>query len=1167
MAAKTPTVQPQEAVRFSRIMPFRWAVALGASVSIGLSIFTLLGVFAREAGPQTLGIPFLFMGIAAIPLVLTYAERGAVLPGSGGAYNLARPGGRVWLMFANGWLLLGGYAVLAALLGWGVALQLNLLFTRFFEITLNQNWLAVAVIGIMALNSILGTKWAWHARSRYIFLSIAFVAGFAIVLWINPAPGASAASNYFRGSAAIFRLATLMFSSLWGLHFILNARDEIQRPTRTVPRSMGAVVLVTVGVGLLAGAAVSVYGALPETLVPLIEIQQPDDTLLLNLATILYAAAGLVLTSIALNQSLVNALQTTGEMVRDGFFPDRLQSALGKNQVPLLTLLLFAIASQMLIVLFSAGVLVGVASTTFLWATALVHLPDAFRASPGLPENRFLKLPFHPLFPWLTIVIGFLFPWYLDWSSVIFSALWLAAGAAVYLLGARRGGLAAHRQGVVIGEISTARVQTESTFVVLVAIDNPNKAADLLHAGVKIAAARNGSVLALRIVSLAEQIPAHIKRQQAEAEWESLAALTQTINAPGVNIRPLVRLAPSPVSGILEAISEERANLLVLGWQGTHTSGETPTETVIDPLLKRARCEVVVIRGRLPDSAGRYVIPTAGGPHAAAGLALGRDLGARQAELPDIIVEHILPDSPTPEDEQTAQDVLAAARRAAKNGIPLQTRQINAPDIADGILTHTRPSDVLFIGASNQGFLDRAVFGGIAAEIAAQATVPAATILTRSRQQENRVWLRQSVEFFIDALPSLTAERRNEVYTIMKESAQPSVDFFVLITLAAVIASLGLLQNSAAVIIGAMLVAPLMSPILAMAMSMVHGNLQLLRVAAEATTKGIVLAIVVGVVVTLVSPLQTATTEILARTQPNLLDLLVALASGAAAGYAISRKEVAAALPGVAIAAALVPPLCVVGYGIGTAQLSVAGGSLLLFTTNLIAIVLSAAGTFLALGFHPTRTDRRELMRGLRVTFISLGVVAVILLVTTVATVRSLNRQVKIDALFENEIVSRSSYVLEKTITRENGRTVISAIIVDILGNQLTPAQISQIADELTDIAGGPVSIDAIVIPGYTSDFEDQPQRQRLHALFAVQIQQLNGQIDWSEVTGNSADGFTIFARIIALEDEIGPAEIENIQNTLTDVIESAVTIKATILAGQRIIVEPTPTPTPTPEP
>ena len=203
------------------------------------------------------------------------------------------------------------------------------------------------------------------------------------------------------------------------------------------------------------------------------------------------------------------------------------------------------------------------------------------------------------------------------------------------------------------------------------------------------------------------------------------------------------------------------------------------------------------------------------------------------------------------------------------------------------------------------------------------------------------------------------------------------------------IATLGLLLNSPAVIIGAMLVAPLMSPFIAEAVGIVFGDARIVRDSLTSIVQGTLVSVLIAVVMALASPLSEATTEVLARTRPNLLDLMVALVSGMAGAYAVARKEVGEALPGVAIAAALMPPLCTVGIGIALGDAAVALGALLLFTTNLVAIVFASAVVFLLLGIHPPRHPERQrwLRQGLLISVISLVVISIPLGVVLFQTV------------------------------------------------------------------------------------------------------------------------------------------------------------------------------------
>lgn len=154
------------------------------------------------------------------------------------------------------------------------------------------------------------------------------------------------------------------------------------------------------------------------------------------------------------------------------------------------------------------------------------------------------------------------------------------------------------------------------------------------------------------------------------------------------------------------------------------------------------------------------------------------------------------------------------------------------------------------------------------------------------------------------------------------------------------IATLGLLQNSVAVIIGAMLISPLMGPIVQLGMGLATFELRGIRDALRTLLAGVALALAVAVLIVWMSPLQAATSEILARTQPTLFDLLVAVFSGLAGAYAtVTRKG--ETIVGVAIATALMPPLAVAGYGTALGNWHIAGGAAFLFMTNLLAIALS----------------------------------------------------------------------------------------------------------------------------------------------------------------------------------------------------------------------------------
>ena len=190
--------------------------------------------------------------------------------------------------------------------------------------------------------------------------------------------------------------------------------------------------------------------------------------------------------------------------------------------------------------------------------------------------------------------------------------------------------------------------------------------------------------------------------------------------------------------------------------------------------------------------------------------------------------------------------------------------------------------------------------------------------------------------------------------------------FVMLILFASVIATGGLLSDSVASIIGAMIVAPLMTPIMGMVVAIVIGAPNRLVRSALIVVAGVGIAIAVGWIMATFMPNgweATSSGQVLSRTEPRLLDLVVALASGGAGAYALSRVDVADALPGVAIAISLVPPLNTVGILLAGGEGDLARGAMVLFLTNMGAILLAGTITFIATGLAGVVGRRASQMR------------------------------------------------------------------------------------------------------------------------------------------------------------------------------------------------------------
>lgn len=210
--------------------------------------------------------------------------------------------------------------------------------------------------------------------------------------------------------------------------------------------------------------------------------------------------------------------------------------------------------------------------------------------------------------------------------------------------------------------------------------------------------------------------------------------------------------------------------------------------------------------------------------------------------------------------------------------------------------------------------------------------------------------------------------------------------FLLLTTLSAAIATLGLLQGSTAVVIGAMLVSPLLGPIMGLGFGLATIDSALIRRALVTLGAGMAAAIALSALLILLSPIRDVTQELTNRTQPNLFDLGVAIVGGIAGVYAILRK-LSGIMVGVSIATALVPPLCTVGFGLATGRGDYALGAALLFLTNTLAITFAATAIARLNRFGPSLTPQH--------TALQLAGILLVLGVLSIPLALSLNRLVR----------------------------------------------------------------------------------------------------------------------------------------------------------------------------
>ncbi len=400
---------------------------------------------------------------------------------------------------------------------------------------------------------------------------------------------------------------------------------------------------------------------------------------------------------------------------------------------------------------------------------------------------------------------------------------------------------------------------------------------------------------------------------------------------------------------------------------------------------------------------------------------------------------------------------------------------------------------------------------------------------TRARGRLALRWWRREIVGSVDY---------RRVVQRVDDDAGWSPRFAFMTVMSAGIAVLGLLLSSPAVIIGAMLISPLMGPIIGLGFALAIFEWREVRRSLVALGIGSVFAVLFCATVVLLSPLQAVTPEILARTRPNLFDLLVAVFSALAGTYATIRGR-GETIVGVAIATALMPPLAVVGFGLATASLPVLGGAFALFVTNLIAIALCAAIMARFYGFGSELSPKQtRAQAGLILAVFVLMSVPLALALRTIAWEAVVSRQVRseiagyfgpgarisqLDVDFARQPLTASAVVLTDSYRDAAGRALaerikarigrpaqlrLSQIVVDqdvsrlaqdraVLDRQQSERGEMLAISEALAAASGSAPAEMAVDPEARTAVAVAPQGAALAALRAAEAQLASAHPDW----------------------------------------------------------------------
>ena len=479
------------------------------------------------------------------------------------------------------------------------------------------------------------------------------------------------------------------------------------------------------------------------------------------------------------------------------------------------------------------------------------------------------------------------------------------------------------------------------------------------------------STRATRIIAL------YIALESAEEEGatlEEFEPIIEKFTEDNCPVELLTHPASSVARGILDTAREIGADLLILGVQNPR-KGEFEIGPVTRGVIAASVCDVMIYASHRDLTFDRVVVPVDGSDHARAACRVALQIAdSFQTPLEALLVQR------SGHGQYEGRMRLDRSLQGLPNSARVRKVLVNADDPVSGMLARLSEDDLVVIGFASRDVLEKWLFSRFSERVLDGVTGP--LVLTSALVVEGNGIARQVQRRLNWARPTLTDLEQDAIVWAATGMSLPNLDFFVLALVAALIASAGLLLNSAAVIIGAMLVAPLMQPLIAFSVGLTTGRVELMRRAVPTVFMGTLLALIIAFGFGHLVGMKAPTPEMLSRSHPSLLDAAVAVTAGLIAAYATARKDIPAALAGVAIAAALMPPVCTIGLALAAGQYPLAGGATLLFLTNIVFISLSGWAIFFWMGMRPRLVDksrRRQYISWALVTLLALPILITLL--------------------------------------------------------------------------------------------------------------------------------------------------------------------------------------------
>jgi amino acid transporter len=782
---------------------------VGVGAMVGAGIFALTGIAAGAAGPALI-LAFALNGVLTLCTAMVYAEVGSAIPAAGGGYlwtKFGLPGPSAFLAGWMDWLahavagslyavIFGSYAVwgLQTILGWGEAPTGAVPGDMGTLFGLNAVYFAKALtLGVCLLfiyvnyrgSSETGKTGSVITVSKIAAIGIFVLFGLVAILRggttgeeLATVPVAQKFTPFLpEGMSGVLVAMGLTFIAFEGYEIIVQAGEEVVNPRRNIPKavfwSLAIVIPIYVLVAIVCLGALSIPAALigsagalaaGDTWAYLAALGETGVAEAANqfmpwgTGAILLVAAALLSTMSALNATTYSSTRVSFAMARDRNLPAAMSSVSPKTRTPVAALVVSGVLITGVALSLDAERVAAATCVMFLLVFAAVNVSAiTIRRKYGDKLHYGYVMPLFPLFPIIAIVgqlavAAFLF--HHEPLSMYMTAGWVAIGLVIYYVYSR------HQEHVfkatpVIFEQKP--VAAEVTHDVLVPVASLGEAVPLVDLASRLARAAQGGVVVLHVVPVPEQLPydaaERFINQARSVVDEALAAAT----ARGIAAVGLMRVAHKPARSIVDTILERKCRTLVMGWSGPRRLVSPPRWPLlgseIDPVLSQADADTVVLRGELPETPRRIVVPVVNPRQGRFSVAVAEAVGD---ESTAIQVLHVVRTKAEADGagERVMEAMFGAPElqtRTAGRGLPVAMDVVIDASALRAINEKAEAADLLIIGSATETWWKRTSFTRFHFDLARLYTGP--LLLAKLRTGAAKFATQRAVEFFVSKEP------------------------------------------------------------------------------------------------------------------------------------------------------------------------------------------------------------------------------------------------------------------------------------------------------------------------------------------------------------------------------------------------------------------------------